>query len=300
MSEQITAGYITQADAARIWPSAVANWKVEGSDQGSPPTRTIYVGQPKAVVGAVVTDPLVAQMLDFRPFDEGDVALLKVETANTPPLSIATVDPKSGSALTSVGFPASVGSVVDTARIRASFKSGTASSQQVSPTGVAQTEVNAAISPGMSGGPTVDALGNVLGVNSYKINGEEQAFNFITDTTDLREWLVKEVVPLAPVKVAPVVSPKAAEPVAKANALGIVILVTFLVIVVGGPVWLIVRWRRRRPSIAPGSLPEVIPPAPPTPVVRNCGRCGATNPPGTWFCGGCGHQLGSVSGEYRP
>ena len=38
-----------------------------------------------------------------------------------------------------------------------SFKSGTASSQQVSETGVAGTEVNADLSGGMSGGPTVDS-----------------------------------------------------------------------------------------------------------------------------------------------
>jgi S1-C subfamily serine protease len=314
--EQVSAGNITEADAASILPGAISNWKVEGSDQGSPPARTIYVGQPKAVAGAVVTEPLVAQMLDFRPSDEGDVALLKVEIPNTPPLSIATVDPKSGSALTSVGFPASVGSVVDTARIRASFKSGTASSQQISPTGVAQTEVNADISPGMSGGPTVDSLGNVLGVNSFGILGETQAFNFITDTTDLRDWLLSRAVPLAPVKVAPVVSPKAAAPVAEATPMGFVILAVLLLLVVGGPWWLIVRWRGRRrlrPSaLAPASVlaaapapnqaaaapvspdvpPDVSSAIPPTSAVRYCGSCGVANPTGAKFCSGCGQRLG--------
>ena len=49
--------------------------------------------------------------------------------------------------------------------------------------------MNADISGGMSGGPTVNANGEVIGVNSFTISGEEQAFNFITDTRDLNRFL---------------------------------------------------------------------------------------------------------------
>jgi len=63
------------------------------------------------------------------------------------------------------------------------------SSRHISERGVAGLEVNADISGGMSGGPTVNANGEVIGVNSFTISGEEQAFNFITDTRDLNRFL---------------------------------------------------------------------------------------------------------------
>jgi hypothetical protein len=188
LNDQVNRGLISQADAEGLLPGALIDWKVEGQNDGSPIVRIIQAVQPKAVRGAVLDDPLNAQLIDLRPFEEGDVALLKVETTNAVPIPIATADPKSGSALTAVGFPGSVGEVVDVNLVKASFKTGTVSSTQISPTGVSRTEVNADISPGMSGGPTVDTLGNTLGVVSSYIRGG-QGFNFITDTTDLRDWV---------------------------------------------------------------------------------------------------------------
>jgi hypothetical protein len=48
----------------------------------------------------------------------------------------------------------------------------------------------------MSGGPTIDAQGRALGVNSFLIAGEQQNFNFITGTEALREYLEEHNVPL--------------------------------------------------------------------------------------------------------
>ncbi|WP_219416938.1 trypsin-like peptidase domain-containing protein [Pseudonocardia nigra] len=209
LDQQVAEGLLTAADAQALLPDALVNWKVEGPTDGAPMTRVIQVVQPGAVDGAVLEDPVAAQLVDFRPSAEGDVALLKVEVTDAVPLPIADDDPKSGTALTAVGFPASVDGVVDGTLVRASFKTGTASSAQVSPEGVPQIEVNADLSGGMSGGPTVDAEGNVLGVNSFKISGEEQAFNFITDTTDLRDWLRAKGLQLAPPRSAPQTEPTA-------------------------------------------------------------------------------------------
>jgi serine protease Do len=88
--------------------------------------------------------------------------------------------------------------VTDATRIRASFKSGTVSSSQVSPDGVAGTEVNAELSYGMSGGPTINDRGEVLGVNSFITLGDARNFNFITDATALRTYLERLDVELAP------------------------------------------------------------------------------------------------------
>ncbi|OLT15430.1 hypothetical protein BJF78_01570 [Pseudonocardia sp. CNS-139] len=212
LQSQVDLGVLTPEDAGALLPGALLDWPVEGRGAGAPMDRVIQAVQPRAVEGAVLDQPLNAQLIDFRSFDEGDLALLKVETTGAVPIPVADADPRSGSPLTAVGFPGAVGQVVDVNLVRASFKTGTVSSTQVSASGVAQTEVNADMSGGMSGGPTVDGVGNVLGVNSFRINGETQAFNFITDTTDLSEWLGAKNLQLPQLRTAPVATPAGTRP----------------------------------------------------------------------------------------
>lgn len=50
-------------------------------------------------------------------------------------------------------------------------------------------ETSAALSAGMSGGPTIGLDGRVLGLNSFKLAGEPQAFSFIVPATGLSELL---------------------------------------------------------------------------------------------------------------
>ena len=166
------------------------DWSVEGSgDHASPDLTKVWAVQPSAVEGAVLEDPLTAHVVDWQPFDAGDLALLRVDNLPepTPALAVAAESPSVGDEVTAIGYPANVRSVSDAARLRASFKSGTVSSTQVTHEGVAQTEVNADISGGMSGGPTVDADGAVVGVNSNGFG--DQAFNFITDHAALVAFL---------------------------------------------------------------------------------------------------------------
>ncbi|MFI7588167.1 trypsin-like peptidase domain-containing protein [Spongisporangium articulatum] len=287
LSDQVDQGLITSSEAADLLDGALINWKAEGLENGSAIERKVVAYQPKGLAGAPLADDSeTARVLDTKPFDEGDTALLKIEATDTPALPVATVDPKTGSELTAIGFPGSVGKVVDVERLRASFKSGTASSQQVSEGGVPQTEVNADISPGMSGGPTIDPLGNVLGVNSFKIVGEDQNFNFITDTTDLRDWLQSKNLTLVAVKTPPAaVAPAATRLPSTASddglstgvALG---LIAGGLVVLAGLIALVVAVTRAKPApaaAAPGgpaviTLPDagtpVTPPAPaPAPVV---------------------------------
>ena len=174
---------------------AEINWTVEGLKDGSEIEVQVMARQP-AIDGATITDWTPVQIVDVLPFEKGDLALLRANGlrpgSQPPALTVADEDPQTGDNVTSIGFPASIADVSSTMAIQnPSFKTGTVSSRQVSPRGVAGYEINADISAGMSGGPTVDEAGRVVGVNSYTIRGESQAFNFITDTADLRRFLEK-------------------------------------------------------------------------------------------------------------
>lgn len=195
-----------QQGDADLRADAMQNWSVEGLQAESKPDRIVKVVQPSAVEGAVVTDPVTAQVMEVQPFAEGDNALIKISTSKeTPPLVIADQDPAVGESLTSIGFPGVVRANVDagdSATVnRPSFKTGTASSQQTFQSGAPRTEVNIDISGGMSGGPTVDQDGRVVGINSSGYvdpnGGEVPGINYITDATDLHDFLASHDVKLA-------------------------------------------------------------------------------------------------------
>ncbi|WP_458689308.1 trypsin-like peptidase domain-containing protein [Nocardia tengchongensis] len=197
--------FLSSKGRSDLLETAIMNWKVEGTTQGAPVDRAVKAIQPPAVSDAVLTTATTVQIVDFRSFEQGDLALLKASglPKDTPALSIADVTPQVGSQLTSIGFPGGVLNIADPSRIpHASFKSGTVSSQQVSPQGVSVLEVSTDMSGGMSGGPTVNSDGQVVGINSFGVlnpsTGAEMAgTNFITDTKDLRTFLDSHDVPLA-------------------------------------------------------------------------------------------------------
>ena len=184
--------YLAEVDSLDSLDDAIVNWTVEGDNDGDPVKRVVQVIQPNDVEGAIITNNAVtAQIVSFRGPEEGDLALLHVSGIKaTPALTVAPTHPANGDGLTAVGFPGSVSQVMDGTRIHASFKSGTASSRQFSADGgIPTTEINADLSPGMSGGPTINDKGEVLGVNSFVLADEERNFNFITDTDSLETFL---------------------------------------------------------------------------------------------------------------
>lgn len=257
LDQQVDRKLLTSAQASSISPGAQQSWQVEGRNTGSPIARTITAVQPSAVTGAALTRPAPAQMLAFQPGAEGDLALLKVETTGAVALPVATADPRSGAPLTAIGFPGTVRAVSDIDRTRASFISGTVASNQVTPQGVATTEIDATINPGMSGGPTVDELGNVLGVNSFYVRDTNgvQASNFVTDTTSLHDWLGAHGVTTLPPAVAPAGDGPPAVPTWVWYAAGAAVLVLALLalaVVVRG---------RRRPADSGGAAPAWAVPA---------------------------------------
>ena len=155
---------------------------------------TVQVGQPSGVAGGPFTNGshYTAQILAAQDFLAGDNALIRVaDLENTPALGLADGVPDTGEAVTSIGFAGSVSRFADVDRQHPSHKSGSVSSRQYSNRGVPSTEIDAAVTPGMSGGPTLDADGKVIGINSFTINGESQAFNFVTDLKMMREFLTR-------------------------------------------------------------------------------------------------------------
>ncbi|MFC0713694.1 trypsin-like peptidase domain-containing protein [Cellulomonas biazotea] len=270
-ADLVATGVLTTDEAVSLLDTAYMNWPVEGLDAGSEPERIVYAIQPKAVDGIVIEDPLAVQVVDYRAFDEGDVALLKAEVTGATALPVADADPASGTEVTAIGFAGAVQDVTDATRARASFKSGTVSSQQITDEGVPRTEVSADLTAGMSGGPTLDPLGNVVGlISSGTLDG--QSFNFITDASDLREWLTAKGVTLLPAQVpqedpAPVA---ATAPVAgqRTTAPAPAVLVgggLVLLLGIGAVTAFAIRARRRSaPAVPPPvTYPVQLPAAPP-------------------------------------
>jgi hypothetical protein len=165
------------------------NWTVEGEDGGSPPDRLVQVFPTQAAFGNATPKALTANVVNVRPFNKGDVALLKVSTPT--PLPALTLAPSGsvadGTPVVAAGYPGSVTSTVDP-KTEPSMKDGTVSGQQTV-AGVPFTEISAAVSAGTSGAAVVNAEGQVLGTVSWQPGAETQAFNFMTDTSTIRDVL---------------------------------------------------------------------------------------------------------------
>ncbi|GAB19222.1 hypothetical protein GOEFS_077_00140 [Gordonia effusa NBRC 100432] len=190
----------SDAEATANYKAAVAaKWPVSGStsDSSSGPSRAVSVQQPSGS-GQVLTDWITAEVVDFQTFDDGDNAILRIANQPLVPLAISPNAPEPGQAITAVGFPGAVRIVTDTSIIpQPSYKTGTVSSRQVTGKGVTKTEISAGMGKGMSGGPTVDANGNVVGTNSSVATDETASFDFITDNIALRSYLESHGVTLA-------------------------------------------------------------------------------------------------------
>ena len=173
----------------------VGDYRVEGNAKGAGGSNYTAGADLKilAVWSTSSTEPLYdkygdlngaphgARIVHMLPWNDGsgDVALLKVDASDLPGLPVATSGSVStGTQVVSVGYPATVGTVSDASLSNPSFKEGSISSIRTSGT-YPLYETSAALSGGMSGGPTVNLQGSVVGVNSYTISGEVQSFDFV-------------------------------------------------------------------------------------------------------------------------
>jgi hypothetical protein len=173
------------------------------------PNRTVWAFQPREMQGAVITAPVIVRVDSFRPADEGDTA--KLEMYGMPPakpLPIAPDAPQLGETVTSIGFPGlnidetdgvdveglvsggkTPAEVLQDSRLQPVNTSGTITARQFRQ-GVAVYQINADLAEGISGGPTINSRGEVLGINSQMtVPFIGQNFNVITDTGMLRDFL---------------------------------------------------------------------------------------------------------------
>ena len=166
--------------------SVVGDYTVRGLD------RTVGVAYGVASSGLPSGRALPALVQGLRGFerDTGDVALLKIEANDLPALELAPdANVEVGTQIVAVGYPASVDFVTDST-FDPSFKEGSISSKKTIEGGLLPVyEISAAVSGGMSGGPTVNLQGRVIGVNSFGITGEPQAFNFVRPTSIVADLL---------------------------------------------------------------------------------------------------------------
>jgi len=154
--------------------------------------RTVQVAWSASAGGVEATEVKSARVISYRKFDKGDIALLKVEATDLNALPLSTDEVGVGTPVVSIGYPASVDAVTDP-DLAPSYKDGSISSLKTTDDGTLPVyEISAAVSGGMSGGPTVDTDGQVVGVNSFGISTEPQAFNFVRPSSQLQELLAAE------------------------------------------------------------------------------------------------------------
>lgn len=167
-------------------------WTVEGTERGSDADFEVWVQRGVAAGGLQTGEALPARVVDYQPWSQGDIAILKIEATDLPTVLVAQdSDVTIGTEVLSVGYPGSSDAVTD-ATLEPTYKDGQINSEKTREGGLLPVyEMSAALSGGMSGGPTVNLEGDVLGVNSFNISGETEAFNFISPASLVTEMLAQ-------------------------------------------------------------------------------------------------------------
>lgn len=167
-------------------------WGVEGTEKGSPPDLEVWVQRGVAAGGLQTGEAFPARVIDYQPWSEGDAALLKIEESDLPVVLVgSTGEIDTGLPVLSVGYPGSSDAVTDQT-YEPTFKDGQVNSEKTREGGLLPVyEISAAVSGGMSGGPTVNLEGEVVGINSFGIVGETEAFNFITPASLVTEMMAR-------------------------------------------------------------------------------------------------------------
>lgn len=187
--------YETTPDEETAIEFALDDYRVEGEGDASPVDHsdlTLLAEWSADVSGISIEDGVQARVVDWADLAHGDVALLKIE-ANGPMSGIQLANTSAvstGTSVVSIGYPGSVENVSDADINQPSFKEGTVSSVRTTGGGLYEVfEMSAELSGGMSGGPTVNNRGQVIGVNSYGPAEETGAFNFVQSVATLEEMM---------------------------------------------------------------------------------------------------------------
>lgn len=181
------------ADANAVYAELQSWVFVDGTGSAAP---GITVTALPATSGPGAT-PMPAKVVDYQPFTNGDTALLKVEGQNMLTVEVAQGGPAAtGTPVMSIGYPGVRDRAMD-ASLTPTWKEGSVSSQQTRE-GIAYTEITAEMGKGMSGGPTVNQQGQVVGINSMGIADKGNSFNFVAPSSRLAEMMARNGVPTVP------------------------------------------------------------------------------------------------------
>jgi hypothetical protein len=188
----IDTGWAFQQDYDFWLNEAHLTWGVEGTERGSAPDFEMWVQRGVAAGGLKTGEAFPARVVDYQPWSQGDIAIVKIEQSDLPTILVAeSVDVSIGTPVLSIGYPGSSDAVTD-ANLEPTFKDGQINSEKTREGGLLPVyEMSAALSGGMSGGPTVNLDGAVVGVNSFNISGETEAFNFISPSSLVVELLAQ-------------------------------------------------------------------------------------------------------------
>lgn len=159
----------------------------------------IRIGQPLGIEDGILSgeSAITAQLIGKQSFQNGDNAVLRIAgLENTPALPVSATKPEVGEEVTTIGFAGLTADTSDVSRQMPSYREGAVSSHSFSDRGVPNIEIDVDVIPGMSGGPTINENGEVVGINSSLVAGGSNQVNYITDTQTLRDFLTTNGVTL--------------------------------------------------------------------------------------------------------
>ena len=170
---------------------AQREWTVVSPKRGhrERPDRKVTATSDLIAAQATSGDTLPVSVRRVRGPENGDVALVKVAAQDLPALQLATdSDIQPGIPSVSVGFRGSASNAAS--GLGSSFAQGTIGRPKKIDGGLNQAfDVKAAISPAMSGGPTVDFDGRVLGVTRSRSLRSTQPFGLIAPAPEIQQML---------------------------------------------------------------------------------------------------------------
>jgi hypothetical protein len=192
--QQVDPNYFVQLGVTDPLEYARTNFTVEGKSPGTPPDVTVTVHMGGGTGNGLDGESLRADIIDVGQSDRNDIAVLKIAGTDLPSAELAAdADVQQGAPVLAVGYPGNRQAAIDLT-LEPTFKDGQVSSRTTS-AGVPVYELSAAVSPGMSGGPTVGSDGRVYGVNSFSaVNVDGTAadgINFAITAAQLSDMLTR-------------------------------------------------------------------------------------------------------------
>jgi serine protease Do len=164
-------------------------WRVEGELANSRPDHKVSVaaggGNVKLSSKMIANNAAPARLVQFLGSDQGDVALLKIDKTGLSSILLSPGDDiEVGEELVSVGYTAS--DSLDGETLALISRNGKINAQRSKgPNSRSYYETSAALTSGMSGGPTVNLDGQVVGLASCKA----QDAKFIVPSSVIQELL---------------------------------------------------------------------------------------------------------------